>query len=339
MKKIVIIGGGFAGSYCAQHLEKRFAVTLIDEKDYFEFTPSIIRTLIEPGYLFHIQIKHHQYLSQTKIVIEKVNRLTSQEVHTANHIYPFDYLIISSGSGYAAPIKSSSIVINRAVELRQYAQRLVQAPSVVVLGGGIVGVELAAEIIENYPHKDITVIHSRPQLMDRLHPGAGEKAKRFLEAKGVKIILNRRIKDFTEEFKDTPSLVFSCTGIFPHSQFLPPSFLENGRVKVNSHLQVLNHPSIFSAGDVNNLAEEKTAQNAEAQAKIVVQNIICLEREKSLKEYLSRKRILVISLGEKRGIICFRWFSLFGRTAAILKRLIQWKTMIKKNFIFFNFIP
>ena len=32
MKKIVIIGGGFAGSYCAKNLEKDFDVTLIDTK-------------------------------------------------------------------------------------------------------------------------------------------------------------------------------------------------------------------------------------------------------------------------------------------------------------------
>ncbi len=301
MRQVVIIGGGFAGSYCAQRLEKRFAVTLIDEKDYFEFTPAILRTLIEPTYLSSIQIKHNHYLFQTKVVTEKVTHLASQAVHTSTGIYPFDYLIISSGSGYAAPIKNNPIVVNRAVELRRYAQRLAQTPSVLILGGGIVGVELAAEIIGKYPTKNITLVHSRSQLMGRLHPQAGEKAKIFLEAKGVKIILKKRIKNLVKEFKGMSSLIFSCTGILPHSQFLPLSFLENGMIKVNSHLQVPNRPSIFSAGDVNNIAEEKTAQNAEAQAKTVVQNILRLEKGKSLKEYSSRERILVISLGGENG--------------------------------------
>ena len=35
MKKIIIIGGGFAGAYCAWKLEKDFDVTLIDNISAF----------------------------------------------------------------------------------------------------------------------------------------------------------------------------------------------------------------------------------------------------------------------------------------------------------------
>ena len=38
-KNVVIIGGGFAGTLCARELEHYFNVTLIDRKEYFEFTP------------------------------------------------------------------------------------------------------------------------------------------------------------------------------------------------------------------------------------------------------------------------------------------------------------
>ena len=36
MKKILVIGGGFAGSYIAKKLEKKFDVTLVDTKDLKE---------------------------------------------------------------------------------------------------------------------------------------------------------------------------------------------------------------------------------------------------------------------------------------------------------------
>ena len=36
MKKVLIIGGGFAGSIITKKLENKFDVTLIDSKDYFE---------------------------------------------------------------------------------------------------------------------------------------------------------------------------------------------------------------------------------------------------------------------------------------------------------------
>lgn len=47
---MVIVGGGFAGACVAQALEPDFRVTLIDNKDYFEFTPSVLRTIVEPNH-------------------------------------------------------------------------------------------------------------------------------------------------------------------------------------------------------------------------------------------------------------------------------------------------
>ena len=63
MKKIVVIGGGFAGSYIARELQKDFNVVLIDRKDYFEFTPGILRCLVEPEHLKNIKKIYHFYIS------------------------------------------------------------------------------------------------------------------------------------------------------------------------------------------------------------------------------------------------------------------------------------
>ena len=37
----------FIGAYCAKKLEREFDMMLIDTKDYFEFTPGILKNLIE----------------------------------------------------------------------------------------------------------------------------------------------------------------------------------------------------------------------------------------------------------------------------------------------------
>ena len=65
MKKVVVIGGGFAGAYIARHLEKDFDVTLIDTKDYFEFTPGILRTIVFPKHMKRIQVLHTHYLHKS----------------------------------------------------------------------------------------------------------------------------------------------------------------------------------------------------------------------------------------------------------------------------------
>ena len=67
MKKLVIIGGGFAGSLIAKNCENYFDTTLIDSKDFFEFTPGILRTIVQPSHAKKIQVLHKEYLKKTKV--------------------------------------------------------------------------------------------------------------------------------------------------------------------------------------------------------------------------------------------------------------------------------
>ena len=90
MKKLVIIGGGFAGAYCAQQLESHFNLTLIDTKDYYEFTPSVLRTLVEPNHISKIQVNHTQYLHHTTIIQAEVQDISSTEVIVKKEKYPYD---------------------------------------------------------------------------------------------------------------------------------------------------------------------------------------------------------------------------------------------------------
>lgn len=43
--RLVIIGGGFTGCFVAKRLERFYETVLVDAKDYFEFTPSILRVV------------------------------------------------------------------------------------------------------------------------------------------------------------------------------------------------------------------------------------------------------------------------------------------------------
>jgi hypothetical protein len=67
----------------------------------------------------------------------------------------FDHLILATGSAYAPPIKApvgSQLRLDERLQaLHEGARALQVAPSVVVVGGGLVGVELAAEIVTHYP--------------------------------------------------------------------------------------------------------------------------------------------------------------------------------------------
>ena len=336
MKKIVVIGGGFAGSYIARELQKDFNVVLIDRKDYFEFTPGILRCLVEPEHLKNIQVMHKDYFKGQVIVGDVTKVFPDYVVVDGEKIY-YDYLVICSGSRYSMPFKEEDVAIaGRGEDVVRYYEKLGHARKVLIIGGGIVGVELAGEILWKYPGKKVVLVHSHDRLIQRCNNSASRYAGDYLRKRGVEIIFNERVVSrkknifLTNKKREIDAeLVFLCTGIKANSELLNgfKGVHDKEYVKVNEHLQLLGYDNIFVAGDVNNIREEKLAQNAEEQAKIVIENINNLEGGKPLVGYKSKPRIMVISLGKNFGLLVYKDFTFRGRIPCMIKRWVEKRVM------------
>lgn len=338
MKKVVIIGGGFTGSFCAKMLESDFEVTLIDNKDYFEFTPGVLRTLVEPEHRFNIQAMHFSYLKRAKFLNERVVSVSPKEVKTNRRKLKFDYLVIASGSRYNSPIKASNVIqATRAEILAKYAREVEQAESIGIVGGGIVGVELAAEISTRYPAKEVSIITMK-EIMERSNPGSREYARKFLEKHKVNLHENDGVKSVKGKMCLTNSgkklkfdLIFLCTGITPNSEFIKirEALDDKKFIKVNDYLQLSGFQNIFVGGDIASIAEEKLAQTSEKHAKTIVENIYSSEKRDNLTVYKPQKRLMVISLGKTDGIIEYKNLVVTGIVGAIAKRIVEIKAMWK----------
>ncbi len=339
-KRVIIVGGGFSGAYIARHLEKDFNVVLIDNKEYFEFTPSVLRTIIDPKHAEKIQVLHKKYLKKAKFLSSEVTKITPKWIVVEGVNVPYKYLVIATGSRYKEIFKEEGMVLPlRVRELVQKHKDLEEASKVLLIGGGIVGVELAAEIITKYPQKEVTLIHSKERLMERSSLKASKYAEKFLTKKGVKIIFNERVekkngKTFTTNKGNEihADLAFSCTGIISNGEALkegiPEAVNERGQAIVNEFLQLKDYPNIFAAGDVTSVDEEKTAHSSEHHAMIIIKNIKNLEKGKPLKKYWPGKRLMVISLGKYNGIMTYGNFAFTGLIPALMKWLVEVKTMI-----------
>lgn len=339
-KRVVIIGGGFAGTYVARKLQNNYSVTLIDSKDYFEFTPSVLRTIVEPQHIKKIQAIHAEYLPKTVLIKDYVTGVSSNEVLTQTNTFPYDYLVVCTGSAYNAPIKDfDTVTATRAHELVSYAKKLEKSDSVLIIGGGIVGVELAAEIIEKYPLKKVTIVHGNSELIERNPSRARNYAYKFLKKRNVHMVFDELVTGKLGKFYITnknkqfsADLAFVCTGISPNSKHLKGFFASSldsrGFLKVNRFLQVEGFRNIFAGGDVTAIMEEKTAQNAEKHGNIIARNIEALEIEHELKEYKPKPRIMAISLGKWNGLIVYKNLVLTGIIAAFAKWFVEWKTMV-----------
>ena len=343
MKSIVIIGGGFAGAETARGLEKfeNFRVTLIDSKNYFEFTPSILRILVNPNKIKEIQIKHKNYLKKTNIVIGKVNGLGNNFIYLKNKKIKYDYLVIATGGRYSNYIKSNKekniVNANSSKDLLKNRKQFLKARNIGIIGGGLVGVELAGEIVENFPDKKVSIIESNKYLIYRSHIKAIKIARKFLERNKVKIILNQEATNYSNKLIETDKsekipadLIFLSTGINPNSESFK-NFLsldENNYIKVNNHLQT-NKSNIFAIGDVNDVKEEKTAQAAENQVKIAVKNIKNIEDNHQLINFNAKKRPLLLSLGKWNAILEYRSLVISGKLPALMKYIVELKTILK----------
>ncbi|MDP3966097.1 MAG: FAD-dependent oxidoreductase [archaeon] len=339
MKRVVIIGGGFTGANTAKILEKNFEVMLIDTKDYFEFTPSILKTLTNPELFNKIKLNHRDYLKKSRLVLGKAEKISKNSVFVNGREIFFDYLVIAAGSSYETPLKNhNSSPISKLNNIEGIHKKIEFFKKIVIVGGGPVGVELASELITFYPGKEVVLFTSSGSLIPRNSQKSQKIAQDFLKKKGVKINLNKRIisKENTSILENgkviTGDYFFLCTGIKNNSGFIEKStkemLNEKNQVKVNSFLQVRGFKNIFAGGDIIDTDEEKTAQSAVLHSWIINRNIINMEKRKSLIKYKIKKRLTLISLGRANGILEYKGFSLGGLIPAILKKIIEKRQLI-----------
>jgi NADH dehydrogenase FAD-containing subunit len=313
MKTVVIIGGGFAGTDIAKRLEVFFNIILIDTKSYFEFTPGILNTVVNSSHADKLRVNHHYSLNKTRLIIGKVSRFDENTVFVGKEQIRFDYLVICSGAEYKSKFKGNNMFFAKSTnDFINASKKLSKSKDVLIIGGGFVAVELAGELRE----KNVTIVSSADRLLSRLSFKTSDYVQKHLLNQEVRLLLGERVVQnkgnsyFTDKNTEIKAdIVFNCTGSSPNSSFMDKKMLdEKGFVKVNKFLQVDGMTNVFSCGDVTNIKEEKTAQNAKEQAKIVAKNIKLVERNKKLCAYKTKERVMLISLGKKKGILIYKNF-------------------------------
>ena len=104
MKKILILGGGFAGVEAAIFLRKEgFRVTLISNRDYFYIYPTSIWVPTGESKFEDIcvPLKDIQKAHGFELIIDDVESIKSKEskVYCKNSTYEYEFLIVAMGSG------------------------------------------------------------------------------------------------------------------------------------------------------------------------------------------------------------------------------------------------
>jgi apoptosis-inducing factor 2 len=329
-KRLVVIGAGYGGTAAAKALDKNFDVTLIEKRERFFHNSGSLRAAVDARWLRKLFIPYDRLLKKGRVVNSKVEEVTPEEVLLEDgRRVKFDYLILATGGSYPFPAKMASDKIAEAeVAVRLVNERVAQAQSILLIGAGPVGIELAGEITSAYPGKTVTLIDPGDRLMPAFNPELGDRLYKGLQKLGVRILFGEKLANMPSETNATgpeqPSLQdyitekgtcikadihFICFGLHLNTEYLQPqlgSILdERGQVKVNSHLQVLGHENIFAIGDIANTREPKLITTASAHARIVAENIKRLAaKDPVLMEHNPKKAATVIvPLGTSGGAV------------------------------------
>lgn len=77
--------------------------------------------------------------------------------------------------------------------LQERQKRVEAATSVLVVGGGALGIQFATDIAAVYPQKRVTLLHSRHRLLPKFDDGIHEEALQGLQELNVRVILGERL--------------------------------------------------------------------------------------------------------------------------------------------------
>lgn len=238
-KKVVIIGGGFAGINLANTLSKseRYHITVVDKNNYHFFPPLLYQ--VATGFLDPSAICYpfRKLFRDKKNIHFRMAELT--RINHAAHIcelnngeLPYDYLVIAAGvqlnyfgidnvQKNAIPMKTLDDAVGMKNTLLQGmeqacitedAETRKKLLTVAICGGGPTGVEVAGMLAElrrgikdkDYPElinagAEIYLIEAGPVLLNAMSKQSQEAAYKRLTKLGVKILLNTPVKDFNNE--------------------------------------------------------------------------------------------------------------------------------------------
>ena len=319
--KIVVVGGGMAG-YAAvvKKLEKMTdpkRIILIEPRDYVEVPFAVPRGLMDPNGFGRSIRRPIRELTSVEHVRARAREIRGNELFLENGTkISFGAAIVATGSvtkGHPF-IKGGGALSesDRQVEFSAEAERIRRAGSVLLVGGGPIGVELAGEIKSSYPKKVVTIAERKDRLLPELPEPAGEKARRVLTNMGVNVLLNNACTvsssgcvDKSGQKIDADVLIsvvgIETTGIQVDG---PESLNDKGQLKVDAYLRVVGRTNVFAVGDVNDVAEIKLAINARGQSGVAATNCSAVleSTHRRLRTYKPAKPVGFVTLGHKSGI-------------------------------------
>ncbi len=293
-----------AGHRIAFALQHEAHVTLVDPKDYFEIPMAVPRLLVEPSRTPEALLPYAEFLPAVEHVRDRVVSVQPGLVRLSSGVaIPYDNLVLATGCAYPTDVLKAveGGLDARRVHFEDLAARLRAARRILIVGGGPVGVEIAGEIAQDLPGREVRLIQRGKYLIPSLAPGPSKYARDHLRKHGVEVVFGRDVADSDIA---TADLVLWCAGYGLDTSYLrdyPGKVLDEfGRVLVDPYLRMTGTENVFVAGDITALPEPKLGIWAGRHAAVIIENLRNPRKLKAYKPATGNKTMLV-TLGRRHG--------------------------------------
>ncbi len=297
-KHVVVLGAGFGGlTFCQTFDHPDARVTLVDRQNHHLFQPLLYQVATAGLSAPEIAQPVRSILSDRSRVTVLLNKvidlnLAEKKVVLEKSALSYDYLVLALGGvtsyfghpeweQFAPGLKSldDALLIRRqillAFERAENTTDTVERDrmmTLVVVGGGPTGVELAgafAELARHVLKRDfrridptrarIILIEAGPRVLAHLPPNLSARAQRQLEKLGVEVRVGAKVKNIVRgrvelengQAIEAENIIWGAgVSASPLTNRLGVELDRAGRVKVQPDLSLPGHPEVFAIGDM-----------------------------------------------------------------------------------------
>lgn len=355
--RIVIVGAGFAGSRAAQELGRRgWRATVVDPSPWFEWLPNVHELISGVRSAADLRLPHarllraagHRFVRQAAA---RIDAAAGRVWLASGKALPFDVCLVAAGGvhhtagvpgadRFALPFKSVAHceLIGRRLRALAAGGR---HGSVVLVGGGLEGIEALGEILRRYrrrPRFDITLVEAAARLLPGAPAALDATLRGHCEALGVRLETGHAVTEvrpsrlILRRGEVVPFDLCIWTGGAAPPPLLAASDLRRGRrgwAKVSDTLQSPGHPNVFVLGDDAQLPTpiSKQAYFALQMGEHAAENVDRLLNGRPLLPYEPSAKPMLVTFGDLDTFLVFGDNALAGTGLAAAKEAVYQLTM------------
>ncbi|KDN19080.1 NAD(P)/FAD-dependent oxidoreductase [Amycolatopsis rifamycinica] len=264
--RIVVLGAGYAGANAAGRLAKRLhpadtEITLVNADP--EFVERVRMHQLATGQDLKPRPLADVFAGTgVRVRIARVTAVDAERKRVAladGGEIAYDTLVYALGSTAAAVPEHAHSIAGResARRLRERLAGLAAGGSVLVVGGGLTGIEAATEIAEARPDLEIALA-ARGGLGDWLSEKARDHLRKAFDRLGITVHENTAVTDVepatavTADGRTIPAQVTVWTAGFavhPLAAATTLEVAETGQIVVDDTMRSVSHPDVYAVGD------------------------------------------------------------------------------------------